>query len=208
MDKRQKQNCSLMFRLIPTIIILIFVMLYIVATMLYPGGSDVDLHAKGFSWLHNYWCNLTASIAKNGQANPAQSVALTAQFILCIGLLFFWYRLPVLFDQKKIYSAIRWLGCSAMLMAVLVFTPLHEWSINIGGMLGVAALSTTFFGLYQHQYRSLFYVGLFSLTWVLLDYFVYKTNVGEVYSPLIQKFTFLFFFVWIMMMDFKMKKMN
>ena len=124
-----------MLRFIPTYSILLFAILFIAASILYPGGSDFDLQAKGFSWLHNYWCNLTATIAKNGMPNPAQPVALTAQFVLCIGLLFFWYQLPRLFSEKPIYKSIRYFGCSAILVGSLSFTSLHEWAIKLGQLI-------------------------------------------------------------------------
>lgn len=44
--------------LFPPTGILIFFMLYVVAALLYPGGSQADKASTGFSWMNNYWCNL------------------------------------------------------------------------------------------------------------------------------------------------------
>ena len=39
--------------LIPIFGTILFVVLYIVATLLYPGGSQVDKNSIGFSWMNN-----------------------------------------------------------------------------------------------------------------------------------------------------------
>ncbi|HEV7621655.1 MAG TPA: hypothetical protein VGO09_07980, partial [Flavisolibacter sp.] len=43
-----------------------FIILYIIATIYYPGGSQANNVSKGFSWVHNYWCNLLNEKAING----------------------------------------------------------------------------------------------------------------------------------------------
>ncbi|MFN7116301.1 MAG: hypothetical protein ACK4TA_05840, partial [Saprospiraceae bacterium] len=59
----------LWLRLTPLVGIVLFLVLYIVAAFYYPGGSNADHSAKGFSIVHNYWCDLLAIGAKNGQIN-------------------------------------------------------------------------------------------------------------------------------------------
>jgi hypothetical protein len=39
--------------LIPIFGTILFIVLYIVATLLYPGGSQVDKNSIGFSWMNN-----------------------------------------------------------------------------------------------------------------------------------------------------------
>ncbi|MEJ7677696.1 MAG: hypothetical protein WKG06_07485 [Segetibacter sp.] len=73
---------------------LIFVCLYIIATLFYPGGSQVDKNAKGFSWTQNYWCNLLNENAINGQHNAARPIAMTAMFVLCLTFATFSYIFP------------------------------------------------------------------------------------------------------------------
>ncbi len=57
--------------------------------MLYPGGSQVDVNSKGFSWINNYWCNLLNENAISGQHNPGRPIALTGMAVLCFSLSFF-----------------------------------------------------------------------------------------------------------------------
>ena len=77
---------------IVSLCILLFILLFIYAASLYPGGSQFDSNAAGFSWKHNYWCNLMNDIAENGMQNPARYYAISANAILCIGCMLFFLR--------------------------------------------------------------------------------------------------------------------
>jgi hypothetical protein len=97
---------------------LVFFCLYTVATLFYPGGSQVDKNSKGFSWVNNYWCNLLNENAMNGQHNPARPIAVTAMFVLCLSLSFFWYHLPLSYNFGKFTRLVIQLsGISAMTIA-------------------------------------------------------------------------------------------
>lgn len=54
----------------PSIGILIFVGLFFYSSIVYPGGSQANLNAVGFSWAHNYWCNLMNERGIHDQINP------------------------------------------------------------------------------------------------------------------------------------------
>jgi hypothetical protein len=69
--------------------------------ILYPGGSHIDQHARGFSWGNNYWGNLLNKTAIDGEQNPGRLVALVATFFLCVALAVFWYRFPRQMNQKE-----------------------------------------------------------------------------------------------------------
>ena len=86
---QQTNKTKNVFILTPIFGTVLFVVLYIIAAVLYPGGSQVDKNSVGFSWLNNYWCNLLNENAINGQHNPAKPVALAGMFILCLTLTFF-----------------------------------------------------------------------------------------------------------------------
>ena len=89
------------FRFLPIIGILIFVMLYLVAASLYPGGSSAFPEKDGFDWINSYWCNLTESYAINGKVNTARPYALSGVVILCISLTHFFFLFPRYFELKS-----------------------------------------------------------------------------------------------------------
>jgi hypothetical protein len=185
--------------------IVIFVGLYVIAAFFYPGGSQVDKNAKGFSWTNNYWCNLLSEYAINGTANPARPVALTAMCILCVALSFFWYLFPrYCFSNQVNRFVIQFSGMLSMAIATFLFTSLHDSVINIAGALGVVAIAGILFGLYKNRDRVLFWFGIFNLVLIILNNYVYYTNGMIIYLPVIQKFSFLSFLAWICCLDIRL----
>lgn len=187
--------------LIPFFGILLFVLLYIVATFFYPGGSIADKSTKGFDWINNYWCDLTDQIARNGEINFARPFALSAMLILFSSLAVFWFHLPKLFEVSKFNQIIRYSGITSMTVAVFMFTQFHDVVINVAGFFGIITLSGTIIGLYKSKFPKLFYYGLFCLAILLLNFFIFDTGWLLSLLPVIQKATFVFFFIWICLMD-------
>lgn len=185
-----------LFHLVPFIGFLFFILLYIVAASLYPGGSDVDKSAVGFSWLHNYWCELLASHAQNGSGNLARPVAITAMIVLCTSIGLFWYFASFLFPAKTLGRwTTRVAGIGSMAVILLLFVA-HNTAINLSGLLGVIAILMTMIGLYRHGAYILLRLGIFCLVLCALNNYIYHTTLYMYYLPVIQKFTFLLFLLW------------
>lgn len=183
---------------------LLFICLYVVATFFYPGGSQADKHARGFSWVHNYWCNLLNEKAINGQHNPASQWAMTGMFVLCLALAFFWWLFPQKVDFKKpTRILIQISGVLAMAIGVFIFTHLHDTIINVAGICGLVAIAGTFIGLRKLQWTKLFWLGIFNLLLIVLNNLLYYGN-GLLYLPVVQKITFLFFLLWICLIDLQL----
>lgn len=187
--------------LMPCIGILIFIILYLVSTFLYPGGSTYAPGTVGFDWLHNYWCDLTGAVAKNGAPNSARPVALAAMIVLCTSLAVFWYLLPALFENKPRYQFIRYTGIPAMGIAVFMSTGFHDTVIHLGGVLAGIALVLTFDGLYHYRYYRQLWSGLCCLTLILFNYYIYETGTWLTLLPVVQKITFEVVAVWVCSVD-------
>ena len=185
--------------LTPVLGTLIFVTLYVVATVLYPGGSQTDKNSVGFSWVNNYWCNLLYDTAINGQTNAAKPIALTGMFILCFTLSFFWYLFPKQINTgKNLKLTIQVSGMLAMAVAFLLFTQLnHDLVTNLASSLGAIATTGTFIGLYKSKLFVLFRFGLLNILLVGLNNLCYYNNGLIVYLPVIQKISFATFLFWI-----------
>jgi hypothetical protein len=187
--------------LTPILGTIIFVLLYVVASLFYPGGSNADKTTTGFDWLNNYWCDLTGQVAKNGEINSARPIALTAMIILCSTLAVFWFYVPRLFSDHKFNQVIRYAGITSMTVAVFLFTDLHDTVINVAGTLGIAAMTGVFLGLYKNNLTKLFGFGVFCLGLMLFNYFIYETSFLLSLLPIIQKVTFILLLVWICLID-------
>jgi hypothetical protein len=177
----------------------IFLALYILASLFYPGGSNFDTHAKGFSWLHNYYCDLLSTYAKNEQINIAQPIAIGAMFVLCISLMHFWYLIPIrLKTNTKLGRIIRVSGIVSMLFCMLLFTNMdHDMVTNFGSFFGVVALIATMFVIFKNKRYTLFYFGCFIILLVGINNILYYSIDAIQYLPVIQKITFVAFLVWV-----------
>lgn len=200
---KQLDKPKSIYILIPILGTGIFLLLYIIATLLYPGGSQVDKNSIGFSWINNYWCNLLNKNAINGQFNPAKPVALTGMFILCLTLTFFWFIFSKLVNVGKFLKLVIPIsGALAMIVAFFLFTGInHDIITNLASSFGAIATVGIFIGLYKNNWRRLFFFGLFNILMVALNNYVYYNKDLIVYLPLVQKITFAAFLLWICCID-------
>jgi hypothetical protein len=189
--------------LLPILGTLIFVVLYVIATVLYPGGSQVDKNSIGFSWANNYWCNLLNDNAINGQPNPAKPVALTGMFVLCLTLSFFWIIFPKhIYINKNLKRIIQVSGTLAMTVAFFLFTNInHDLITNLASLFGAIATIGTFIGLYQNKLFGLFAFGLFNISLVGVNNVCYYNKELIIYLPVVQKISFALFLIWICYVD-------
>jgi hypothetical protein len=200
-----KTNKSKSIRILTPILgSLLFVILYVIAALLYPGGSGIDKTASGYSWTENYWCHLLAEKAINGQTNEARPVAVTAMIILGISLSVFWILFPAETKLKKYHRLlIQISGTVGMITCLLLLTKMdHDIAINTSSAFGLIAMLGTMIALYQLKWKGLFAFGLFDLLLITLNNYLYHTE-QMTYLPVVQKFTFLSFLVWFCLIDLK-----
>ena len=188
--------------LLPLVGIASFIVLYYIATLIYPGGSQADKNSTGFSWVHNYWCDLLNEMSINGAGNVAQPVAISAMLVLCLSLSCFWYIFPDHLPANKINRAIKISGPLSMLSALLLFAEInHDLALGIATFFGMIASSGTLFGLYKLRWRKLFIFGLLNLVLIALNNYVYYNKACIQYLPFIQKISFASFLIWIFCID-------
>ena len=201
--KIQRSNTGVL--LLPVIGICLFVILYFIAAALYPGGSEVNRLAKGFSWKHNYWCDLLETHAENGQQNTARPMAIIATAVLCISIGAFWYFVPRLFTFKPfLKKIIQYTGIMSMGMLVFLQADFHDTVINTAGVLGIFAITLTLVGLYKNHSYSLFLLGLFCLFLFFLNNYIYYTKNGIGYLAVIQKISFFLFLLWFFILTIQL----
>ena len=177
---------------------MLFIILYIIAALLYPGGSGTDKTAIGYSWTNNYWCNLLSEKAINGQINTARPVAVIAMFILGLSLSSFWILFPAVTQLKRNHKLlIQLAGTVCMLTSFLLLTRIdHDLAINTSSAFGLIAMIGTLVALYQLKWKWLFAIGFFDLLLVALNNYLYHSN-EMMYLPIVQKFSFLSFLIWL-----------
>ena len=202
----QTNRSKSIWGLIPIFGSVLFIVLYITAAFLYPGGSLSDNTTIGYNWTENYWCNLLNDKAINGQVNTAKPVAVVAMLILCTSLSVFWIFFPASVQIKKYHRLIIQIaGILSMITAFLLLTNInHDLSINISSSFGFIAMLGILSALYQIKWKMLFAFGLFNILLIGLNNYLYYIISDLAYLPLVQKFTFLSFLVWICCIEMKL----
>lgn len=190
--------------LIPLLGISLFCLLYIVAASLYPGGSEANQIAKGFSWMHNYWCDLLESRARNGTANPAQPIALAAWLVLSLSLVLFWLFLPRLFGTTTIkHRIIQYAGVISSFLGFFIITKHHDDVITASASFGAIALITTMLALKEGRYYELFRLMALCFLIALINYILFATEVLSGSLPVFQKMAFVVCLLTFGFIDFK-----
>lgn len=191
--------CYSTFKNLPVYLTTLFFVLYIFATFMYPGGHHLDNGFEGFSWIHNYWCDLTSDIAQNGQVNSAKPIAILALFIAALSLGITWSILPTVLGHSRDIALAKWLGILAVICGATVFTPLHEFAIYFGGAFAGIGIAIVIRQLYLQQRFRLFYFGVCTLISMLANISIYTTKFCINALPLLQKFTFALVFIWFLL---------
>ena len=181
---------------------ILFVVFYIIAALMYPGGSYAFPNQIGFNLKDNYLCDLLDAQTINGLQNTARTYAHIALAILCFSLMLLWVLLPHLFTVKNKSQIIMSIaGILSMVITLFLASEVHDVIIRIAGVFGTLALILTVLQLYKDRYIMLFYLGIICLVLFLTNYYIYETELLLYTLPLIQKITFIFCISWFILLN-------
>ena len=187
--------------LIPFIGMGLFVLFYVIASILYPGGSYGNPDQVGFSFLDNYFCDLLDNNAIKGGENIARIPSRIAFGFLCFTLIFIWYHIPKLFKTKNFnHHLIRVCGIMAMLVVMFLASGIHDTIVYTAGILGSVAFLATFVELFKEGHYKHFIFGICCLVLILINYVVYETGINRNMLPVIQKITFIICISWFLLL--------
>ena len=193
--------------LLPLAGMVLFVVLYVLAALNYPGGSWIVMDQEGFNFWNNYLCDLLDRNAINGELNSARFFARGSLAALCVSLLLLWYFLPGFFSKKGINVFVMWLaGILSLVVTMFLTSGTHDITVRIAGFFGVIAFISCFIELYKANYFSLVYFGIASLLIFLVNYYIYETGTFIRSLPVIQKVTFVSFILWFAFLDISFYK--
>ena len=188
--------------LLPLVGMGLFVLLYILSAINYPGGSWNFTDYNGFSFWDNYLCDLLDDYAINGELNSARFFARASLGILCISIMFIWLFLPKLFKAKSDNLTVMWLtGLLSLIITLFLASGTHDLIVRIAGVFGVIAIMTCLIELCKIKYYRLLMLGAFCLIVFLANYFIYETEYYLKTLPILQKITFTSFIVWFICLD-------
>lgn len=180
----------------------LFVICYVAAARLYPGGSWNLPGQVGFSWRHNYLCDLLDTHAVNGTLNTGRHWARVALGFLALGLVVLWYQLPALTGGPTWFRRLlRISGLAALGSMVFLRAGTHDPVVYVAGSFGMVALGLLLTGLWRQGLKALAVLGGWCLGIFLVNYGIYETGHFLKALPLIQKITFISFIGWFIWLD-------
>jgi hypothetical protein len=163
----------------------------------YPGGWETNRDVEGFSWVHNYSCTLLDPYGYNGKLNTGRVPAMIASASLCIGIGSFFYLFPRYFEMRKFWKiCVQTVGVLSMIFMFFLFTDLHDKLLNTAGILGGIAIIGTMVALRRNKSFPQLWMGAISIFLLIVNGYMYYSNVYIEYLPLIQKFSLLIVFTW------------
>lgn len=174
--------------LIGTIFALLFL---VVSTFYYPGGSQHDEMSVGFSWRHNYLCNLLNPVAVNGHENGARPWAIAGVVVLCMSAAVFFVRFSRKIPAKGASNVIRFAGVGAMVTAQLAATPYHDLMVMVSGTLLMLTLFYITVFVFKSKLHGFKVLAALCLLALYGSSFVYFTQVGLTLLPVLQKASLL-----------------
>lgn len=174
----------------------------LLSTFFYPGGSQHDANSLGFSWQHNYLSNLLNPVAVNGSENTARPWAVGGVIFLCASVAVFFWRLSQKIPHKDSSNIICYAGIGSMVASLLVATPLHDLAVTISGILLMLSLfyATVFvFRTKRHGLKALSVLHLLVLYSIT---FMYYSQNGIPYLPIMQKLNLSVAILWVLAVDY------
>ena len=122
------------------ICLVISVILIVIATLFYPGGSLLDKNSIGFDWSKNFLSNLFAPKAVNGSENPGRIWAIIGMAFHSVGYGVFFINMSKKIPSRPWANILKFIGVTNMLLIFLIATPLHD--------LGTISIILTLLGLF------------------------------------------------------------
>ena len=118
----------------------ISVILIVISTLVYPGGSLLDKNSIGFHWSKNFMSNLFATTAINGSENPGRIWALIGMAFHAVGYGIFFINMSKKISSRKWAKILKFIGAANIIFIFLIATPLHD--------IGVISIILTLIGLF------------------------------------------------------------
>ena len=116
------------------------VILIVIATLAYPGGSLLDKNSIGFDWSKNFLSNLFATKAINGSENPGWIWALIGMAFHSVGYGIFFINMSKKISSRQWANILKFIGATNIIFIFLIATPLHD--------LGTISIILTLVGLF------------------------------------------------------------
>ena len=197
------------YPLFPIIGMGVYLILFFITIQAYEGGSGNLPDASGYSFFHNFLCDVTSATIHNGTVNKARSLGIVAHLALSFTMISFFYLLPNIFPvQNRNTRWVRAFGMLTMSVFILMFTTYHDLIVTITGILGTIALIPFFIEMHKQPWDGIKRLAYFCYLLSIVVFFIFQTKIGFYYLPFLQKIAFLFDGWWVIWVSLIVMRKN
>lgn len=176
----------------------LYVVIFVFSAIEYPGGSFNLPHAVGFSWFHNFLCDVMDPVTKGGLINPARTLAVVSHVVLSLTMISFFYILPEVFERRnRNFYLVRYAGMFTMTVFIFMYTSHHDLIVTLTGVLGTVALLPFFIELRDYSNNALKQLAWLCFALSIVVFFIFETKLGFYYLPFLQKIAFVLDAGWV-----------
>ena len=122
------------------ICLVVSVVLIVIATFVYPGGSLLNKNSIGFDWSKNFISNLFAAKAMNGSYNTSRIWAIIGTVFHSVGFGIFFINMSKKIPSRHASTVLILIGVATILFNFLVVTPLHDIMVTISSTMSLLGL--------------------------------------------------------------------
>ncbi len=169
--------------------IIISMSLLLVATMYYPGGSQVDKNAIGYDWKNNYISNLFGEKAINGTHNSSRFWAIGGMVFLSASFALFFIEFSKKIPAKGASRIIKYVGDGGMIFTLLIATPLHNIMITIASTMFLIGMFYVTIFVLKSKLHLLKFCCIICLAIFYVTLYLYGSGSFK-FLPVMQKITF------------------
>lgn len=187
--------------------ITIGVLLLFMATLNYPGGSNLNELTTGYDWINNYLSNLLNPTAVNGMHNTARPWAIGGILLLSASFGAFFIKFSQKIPDKSAAFIIKYLGIAATGFAFLTAIPsLHDIMVTISSILTLIIFFYITVFVLKSKLRTLKILSVLFLATFYLGAYMYFTQSYLVFMPIMQKVIFAVKIIWILALNISRSK--
>jgi hypothetical protein len=172
------------------------------STVFYPGGSQHDENAVGFSWQHNYLSNLLNPVAVNRQDNAALPWAVGGLLVLCAAVAVFFVRFSKKIPQKAAENVVKYAGAGSMIFAVFTATPYHDLAVRLSGTLLMLGIFYITVFIFKSRLRLPKVLSALVLLALYACSFIYYSSTFLEILPIAQKVNLLLSVGWVVALEY------
>ena len=91
---------------VPRLVSILFIILQFLGMLVYPGGTIHDIETSGYSFTSNFFSDMGAYAARNGEPNYLSMILFSLSLTLVgVTFAFYYFVLPKIMGKNKIFIA-------------------------------------------------------------------------------------------------------